>query len=573
MADLSTLVQGYVDAKSTALEGTERLPGPEVWDDLGGHLDAIGRLGTTEAIRFLLEELIGNQAAAPELATASVRALFASGRGYVTDLLLERVSLWGPAVRGEIFHQLESTERDLGPMSGALFELAEGVPPKQRSSLVVVFAKNLGSGPAAERLVDLVRRPQSLVETYLEGQYRSAILRSYTADNDRVRGWLGRRALARFVVEEEKLSLVTELAGVVLAKEARAQLERVARTGGVGLAAIAVEALGRIDIAPSMEAIGERLSGVTAADVSQIVKPRTKEDLSKIVETFKGDDVLLRLLALRSLRRVQGTAAIVAALGDADAHVSAAASRALVEMHTKAAVGPLITVLERNEDLKFRKRVFELLVHFTGRTLTEDARAWRKWWDTAEEKFELPKPGRKRITSVKHKDLRYFGIEVTGQRLMFLMDVSDSMSGERLRAAKDELTRILRSLPDAAAVNIVTFGSDAVAWKAGLARLGGTTRQEAVEYVLEQETSGGTNISDALEFALAHEKLEAIYLLSDGSPNAGAHRSAKAILKLVKRLKSSRNLTIHCIAFGRDSALLRVLAKGNGGSYRRVDEF
>ena len=45
-----------------------------------------------------------------------------------------------------------------------------------------------------------------------------------------------------------------------------------------------------------------------------------------------------------------------------------------------------------------------------------------------------------------------------------------------------------------------------------------------------------------------------------------------AILEEIRRLNRVRGVTINCIAFGSESALLRDLAKQNKGEYRYVDK-
>ena len=65
---------------------------------------------------------------------------------------------------------------------------------------------------------------------------------------------------------------------------------------------------------------------------------------------------------------------------------------------------------------------------------------------------------------------------------------------------------------------------------------------------------------------------DTIYLLSDGEPSAGRIRDLEGISREIKAQNRVRGVTIHCIAFGEDSELLKRLAKENGGEFRFVDQ-
>jgi hypothetical protein len=86
------------------------------------------------------------------------------------------------------------------------------------------------------------------------------------------------------------------------------------------------------------------------------------------------------------------------------------------------------------------------------------------------------------------------------------------------------------------------------------------------------DTSTGTNVFDSLEFALKDRRADTIYLLSDGEPSAGRITDIEGISKEIKAQNRVRGVTIHCIAFGADSELLKRLAKENGGEFRFVDQ-
>ena len=69
------------------------------------------------------------------------------------------------------------------------------------------------------------------------------------------------------------------------------------------------------------------------------------------------------------------------------------------------------------------------------------------------------------------------------------------------------------------------------------------------------------------------KRVDTIYLLTDGLPTRGRLTAPEAILKEIKLLNRTRGVTIHTIAFGAESNLLRQLAEQNGGQYRLVDRY
>ena len=115
----------------------------------------------------------------------------------------------------------------------------------------------------------------------------------------------------------------------------------------------------------------------------------------------------------------------------------------------------------------------------------------------------------------------------------------------------------------------VFFGTEVWAWRKGLASVGAATRAELASDLKELSPSGGTYLYDALERALEEEDVEAIYLLSDGEPSGGKVTGGVEILAAVRARNRLRRASIHCIAVGIDSWLLKQLALQNAGTYVR----
>lgn len=131
-------------------------------------------------------------------------------------------------------------------------------------------------------------------------------------------------------------------------------------------------------------------------------------------------------------------------------------------------------------------------------------------------------------------ETRFAGVQLTGRRVVLLVDSSGSMELIRSDTASPEkwgeVARvaglILDGLPDLEKFQVVVF-SESARWL-----MGGTgwidynreTSREAVVGALSRvQPKGGTNLHEGfrLAFSLKAQGMDAIYLLSDGLPNQG----------------------------------------------------
>ncbi len=370
--------------------------------------------------------------------------------------------------------------------------------------------------------------------------------------------------------------------------------------------------------------------------LDSLAKTGTDQGLDVVLRFAQGDDPEMRAAAMGSLALCKGNPralqGILRGLDDADPSVRAVALRVVAGagIRDKAVIGPLIGFLGKEKEDRLKINAAELLAGLTGQgqmgLVHED---WEKWWDGAEAKFEFPKEGDKAITNVKAQrkiDLSYFGIEVSSKKLCFVVDCSSSMlemvavksggggggsaaggdeekadgkttvgGGEdkgsggggdgggglvvkdgkarKIDVLKKELARLLKKLPPDTQINILTFNRTFTAWQTQLQPLAGSGRTKAVQHVENLKTGTGTNVFDTLEAALKDKRVDTIYLLTDGLPTAGRLIEKDAILKEIQAQNRIRGATIHCIAFGEESPLLKDLAPQNGGKYRFVNSY
>jgi hypothetical protein len=254
-----------------------------------------------------------------------------------------------------------------------------------------------------------------------------------------------------------------------------------------------------------------------------------------------------------------------------------------------------------------------------------EARAWKDKWAASAERAlalerQLADAGRGMATLQEERknlraeagrlraavDNRFAGIQLTGRRVVFLVDTSGSMDlvDEQTPAptkwgdVRQTVARLMRSLPDLEKYQVVVFAEKASYLLGGE---GGwldydprASPDRVVEALAAVKPEGGTNMYSALEtaFRLRGQGLDTIYLLSDGLPNLGeglpsdpnrrlsdVERNDLLARHIRKTLKTSWNaprpgqprVRINAVGFFFESpdvgAFLWALARENDGSF------
>ncbi|GAB5536111.1 MAG: hypothetical protein Rubg2KO_23600 [Rubricoccaceae bacterium] len=201
----------------------------------------------------------------------------------------------------------------------------------------------------------------------------------------------------------------------------------------------------------------------------------------------------------------------------------------------------------------------------------------------------------------------YYGIDTTGQSVLFVIDISGSMEGKqegtiqdqvqaeaanrggsevqrrvggtvgrilgrrvrseanKLGAAKRELIPAIRGLDESTTFNIIAFGDNIRVWKNSLIPATSGNRNTGAIYVDRLTADGGTPMRAALDRAFQFRP-QTIFLLTDGQPTDA---SAQAILDQVRGLNSGRTTTVHTVGLGpdQDAQFLADLAEQNGGRF------
>lgn len=138
--------------------------------------------------------------------------------------------------------------------------------------------------------------------------------------------------------------------------------------------------------------------------------------------------------------------------------------------------------------------------------------------------------------------------------VIFVLDISGSMRGEKLTQAKAAMKYCVNRLNEGDNFSIVEFDSAVHAWTPELISASRENIDKALAHIDTIREKGGTNINDALMRALAYKRDPArpgmIVFLTDGLPTSGV-RDAGQITKNVLA-KRTDNLRIFSFGVGYD---------------------
>ncbi len=338
-------------------------------------------------------------------------------------------------------------------------------------------------------------------------------------------------------------------------------------------------------------ALDDRSPEVQAAAAESLL--RQKERVADAEERFKRGDWRLRA-ALAPLvegaiedpdPRVRIAAAealkdppVERLLGDADWRLRSMGVDAARKVRTAGTVALLIARLAREQG-RLAHEIADALADLTGEAFGPDAKAWDRWWRRKRGPgFECPPAAGPRPTQLQEG---FFGMSMESDRVVFVIDLSGSMRGAKLDAARTELILAIRRLSDAAKFNVVllgcaedgTYDRSRRVWEKSMRPATEAARARAIEFVRAQEARGYTNLFDALAVAFEDPEADSIYLFSDGGASRGTFVWADEILEQVAAMNRFRRIRIHAVqavsADARDwqARLMKGLADRSGGRY------
>lgn len=242
-----------------------------------------------------------------------------------------------------------------------------------------------------------------------------------------------------------------------------------------------------------------------------------------------------------------------------------AACRALGSSKNKAAVPTLIKCLALPGGFK---EVMMALVRITGKDDIPRTQ-WEGWWKKNARTFQpvddvaLMEKYAERF----NEDTEFYGLDVEGDPVVFMLDASNSMKGEQWERLKQESRSMFSGLPYELDFAVVMFPV-AQFPKSGYTNDAGDEASNFVDYI---ELKGSTPMAYATHVAFEKhmgrgKKLpDTLYMLTDGRPTDSRGDDEFDAMHLA--LFPGNCVRIHTICIGQVSPMLEVIAEEHGGQY------
>ncbi len=256
----------------------------------------------------------------------------------------------------------------------------------------------------------------------------------------------------------------------------------------------------------------------------------------------------------------------------------------------------------------FLQEVNDILEDLTGfYARLDEPEKWQKFWVDEQDRFRLAPARTKEVKQGETVSKGFFGIPVTGTQVVFVLDISGSMSwpawGEtvsmgpgrrpdpskyesKLKRAKKELLKAVKGLSPDARFNVVFFESTVKTWRRKLVLASKKNKQGLERYLDKVHPLGGTSLYDGLNQGLkiqvpgraAHKKaktryptpVDEVFLLSDGSPSPGIGElwDVNEILARVRKWNLGAHVRINTV-FLRTPGMRPRMGPGGAGGPRK----
>jgi len=155
----------------------------------------------------------------------------------------------------------------------------------------------------------------------------------------------------------------------------------------------------------------------------------------------------------------------------------------------------------------------------------------------------------------------------------FVLDVSGSMSGEKIEQAKAALRQALATLGRSDRFRLVAFSTRVVPFRDGYVDATPENVQAARDFLDRLVADGGTNIAGALDAVLGApadaERLPVVVFVTDGNPTVGEQAPDRIAAEAAARIGGARMFTVG-VGYDVNTYLLDRLASEGHGSAEYV---
>jgi Ca-activated chloride channel family protein len=153
------------------------------------------------------------------------------------------------------------------------------------------------------------------------------------------------------------------------------------------------------------------------------------------------------------------------------------------------------------------------------------------------------------------------------KKIIFILDTSGSMSGEKIKQAKGALTFCLNSLNSNDKFNIIDFDDQVRSFKEMLVQASPDNVKGGLRFVGKGEADGGTNINDALLTGLkqigSESEASFIIFLTDGLPTVGVTDIGIILGNVKDHNKSRVRIFVFGVGYDVNAHFLDKLAQDN----------
>lgn len=162
--------------------------------------------------------------------------------------------------------------------------------------------------------------------------------------------------------------------------------------------------------------------------------------------------------------------------------------------------------------------------------------------------------------------------------VVFVVDRSGSMSGEKMEQARGALKFVLNNLRENDLFNIVAYDSEITTFQPELQKFNDETRKQAIGFVEGLYAGGSTDINGALQRSLNmlqdSSRPNYVIFLTDGLPTAGETGESAIVAESQKANNVRARVFVFGVGYDVNSRLLDKLARANFGQsdYVRPDE-
>ena len=154
--------------------------------------------------------------------------------------------------------------------------------------------------------------------------------------------------------------------------------------------------------------------------------------------------------------------------------------------------------------------------------------------------------------------------------IIFVLDTSGSMSGEKIDKARAALKFGVDSLFDDDRFNIVSFSGEEHLMSTGMVPANKEGKQKGHAFIEHLRAEGGTNINDALITALkqlgGHTHTQMVVMITDGLPTVGITDINKICDNIIKENAGRARLFCFGVGYDVNTALLDRLSNDNKGT-------